>query len=147
MLAITFLSLTRGGMNFLRAINLLCRMAGLLGILASAILIAPGPVGATPAVEYTNPLAAQRADPQIFKHTDGYYYLTATVPAYDRIVLRRATTLQGLATAPEATIWQRHTSGDMGAHIWAPEIHFINGKWYVYFAAAPANDVWRIRMW
>jgi len=117
------------------------------GIMASAILFVPGPAGATPAVEYTNPIAAQRADPHIFKHTDGYYYFTATVPAYDRIVLRRATTLQGLATATETTIWQKHASGDMGAHIWAPEIHFINGKWYIYFAAAPANDQWRIRMW
>ena len=44
-------------------------------------------------------------------------------------------------------IWKKHTSGDMGAHIWAPEIHFIDGKWYVYFASAPANDVWKIRMW
>jgi GH43 family beta-xylosidase len=27
----------------------------------------------------------------------------------------------------------------MSAHIWAPEIHFIAGKWYVYFAAARAD--------
>ena len=77
----------------------------------------------------------QRADPHIFKHTDGYYYFTATVPQYDRIVLRRATTLQGWRRAAETVIWRRHTSGEMGAHIWAPEIHFINGRWYIYFAA------------
>ncbi|MDH2430522.1 family 43 glycosylhydrolase [Sphaerisporangium sp. TRM90804] len=124
------------------------RVLGVLGLLVAALLgVLAVPAQASPAVQYTNPIAAQRADPHVFRHTDGYYYLTATVPAYDRIVLRRATTLQGLASAPETTIWQRHTSGDMGAHIWAPEIHFINGRWYVYFAAAPANDVWRIRMW
>ncbi|MFG3556879.1 family 43 glycosylhydrolase [Micromonospora sp. NPDC047557] len=106
-----------------------------------------GPAYAAPAVSYTNPLANQRADPHIFRHTDGYYYLTATVPQYDRIVLRRATTLQGLATAAETTIWNRHTSGEMGAHIWAPEIHFINNRWYVYFAAGRTDDVWRIRMY
>ena len=33
----------------------------------------------------------------------------------------------------------------MGAHIWAPEIHFIDGKWYVYFAAGATNDIWKIR--
>ncbi|MBI0384153.1 glycoside hydrolase family 43 protein, partial [Streptomyces albiflaviniger] len=80
-------------------------------------------------------------------HTDGYYYFTATVPEYDRIVLRRSRTIGGLATAAESVIWKKHTSGDMGAHIWAPEIHFIDGKWYIYFAAAPADDVWKIRMW
>ncbi|MFC4531189.1 family 43 glycosylhydrolase [Sphaerisporangium dianthi] len=120
-------------------------MAALLAMLA--VLLAPGTAHASPAVQYTNPLAAQRADPHIFRHTDGYYYFTATVPQYDRIVLRRATTLQGLATAPETVIWRKHTSGEMGAHIWAPEIHFINGKWYVYFAAGRADDVWRIRMY
>ncbi|MER5646310.1 family 43 glycosylhydrolase [Streptosporangium sp. NPDC002524] len=110
-------------------------------------LLPPGTAHASPAVQYTNPLVTQRADPHIFRHTDGYYYLTATVPEYDRIVLRRATTIQGLASAPETVIWRRHTSGEMGAHIWAPEIHFINGRWYVYFAAGRADDVWRIRMY
>ena len=101
----------------------------------SAGLPAAAPAHAAPAVEYTNPLVNQRADPHIVRHTDGYYYMTATVPEYDRIVLRRATTLQGLSTAAETVIWRRHTSGIMGAHIWAPEIHFIDGRWYVYFAA------------
>lgn len=119
-------------------------MAGVL-ILASVLLAAPA--SASPGVLFTNPLALQRADPHILKHTDGYYYLTATVPEYDRIVLRRATTLQGLATAPETVIWRRHTTGEMAAHIWAPEVHHINGRWYVYFAAGRSDDVWRIRMY
>jgi GH43 family beta-xylosidase len=100
---------------------------------------------ASPAVNFTNPVATQRADPHIFKHTDGFYYFTATVPAYDKIVMRRATTLQGLSTAAETTIWTKHTSGEMGAHIWAPEIHFIDGKWYIYFTAGSSNDIWKIR--
>ncbi|MEV0227039.1 family 43 glycosylhydrolase [Streptomyces sp. NPDC050704] len=102
-------------------------------------------VPASPAVTFTNPIAEQRADPHIFKHTDGYYYFTATVPAYDKIVMRRATTLQGLSTAAETTIWTKHASGEMGAHIWAPEIHFIDGKWYIYFTAGSSNDIWKIR--
>ncbi|MFF4173261.1 family 43 glycosylhydrolase [Streptomyces sp. NPDC001744] len=102
-------------------------------------------VPASPGVTYTNTLAEQRADPHIWKHTDGFYYFTATVPAYDRVVLRRATTIQGLSTAVETTIWTKHASGAMGAHIWAPEIHFIDGRWYVYFAAGDAGDVWKIR--
>jgi GH43 family beta-xylosidase len=119
-------------------------------VLAAVTCVAGLPVpqaGATPAVRYSNPIAEQRADPHIFKHTDGFYYFTATVPEYDRIVLRRATTIQGLASAPETVIWRKHSSGDMAAHIWAPEIHFINGKWYVYFAAGRSDDIWRIRMW
>ncbi|MGW1269571.1 family 43 glycosylhydrolase [Streptomyces sp. NPDC002491] len=117
--------------------------AAFTGLGAPAQAAAPG----SPAVTYTNPIAEKRADPHIFKHTDGYYYFTATVPEYDRIVLRRATTIQGLSTAPEVTIWTKHASGVMGAHIWAPEIHFIDGKWYVYFAAGSTSDVWAIRMY
>lgn len=127
------------------------RRRGLLTAVAALVVLSVGmPVPATagpvsPAATFTNPIAQQRADPHIYKHTDGFYYYTATVPAYDRIVLRRATTLQGLATAPESTIWTKHAGGEMGAHIWAPEIHFIDGKWYVYFAAASSSDPWAIR--
>lgn len=87
-------------------------------------------------VNLRNPLIEQRADPFIYKHTDGYYYFTGSVPEYDRIELRRAQTLEGLIDAEKVTIWVKHSTGLMSANIWAPEIHFIDGKWYVYFAAA-----------
>lgn len=53
---------------------------------------------------YTAPLIIQRADPYIYKHTDGYYYFTASVPSYDRIEIRRARTLEGLAHAAPRTV-------------------------------------------
>lgn len=100
---------------------------------------------------YPNPFIDQRADPQVMRHHDGRYYFTATVPTYDRIILRSASTFAGLRGAEERTIWTRHQSGPMGSHIWAPEIHHVDGAWYVYFAAGDAGDrtadVWRIRMY
>ena len=48
---------------------------------------------------------------------DGTYYFTASVPAYDRIVLRRSDTLAGLADAEETTVWKKHETGHMGDHI------------------------------
>lgn len=97
--------------------------------------------------ELVNPLIEQRADPWCFRHTDGFYYFTATVPEYDRIELRRARTLAGLATAVPRVVWRKHESGPMSYHIWAPEIHVIDGKWYIYFAAGRAEDIWAIRMY
>ena len=47
------------------------------------------------------PFIPQRADPYILHHTDGSYFFTASVPEYDRIVLRRASTLAGLRDAEE----------------------------------------------
>ena len=96
---------------------------------------------------FVNPLVRNRADPHINRHTDGFYYFTATAPEYDRIILRRSRTLRGLSTAAESVIWRKHATGVMGAHIWAPEIHHIDGKWYIYFASAPAEDIWAIRIW
>lgn len=90
---------------------------------------------------YPNPLIEQRADPFIYKHHDGYYYFTASVPAYDRIELRRAKTINQLADAEPVDIWFKHDSGPMSALIWAPEIHFIDSHWYIYFAAAHSPEI------
>ncbi|MGP4062074.1 family 43 glycosylhydrolase [Halobacillus sp. H74] len=95
--------------------------------------------------DYPNPLIEQRADPYIYLHEDGFYYFTASHPLYDRIVLRRASSIEGLPDAEEVVVWEKHESGIMSEHIWAPEIHFIDGKWYIYFAGGEKGDVWAIR--
>lgn len=94
-----------------------------------------------------NPLVEQRADPWVYKHTDGFYYFTGSVPEYDRIVLRRAASLEGLTEASEIVAWKKYEEGAMSKHIWAPELHFINGKWYIYFAAARQDEPFRHRMY
>jgi GH43 family beta-xylosidase len=91
------------------------------------------------------PLITQRADPYVYKHKDGYYYFTASVPAYDAIEIRRSETLLGLSEAAPVTVWRRHDSGPMSKHIWAPELHWIDGRWYLYFAGGEMEDEWRIR--
>ncbi|MBD8069053.1 family 43 glycosylhydrolase [Bacillus sp. PS06] len=88
---------------------------------------------------YRNPIIEQRADPWVYKHTDGYYYFTGSVPEYDRIEVRRSKTIQGLSEASPCVVWRKHDEGLQSANIWAPEIHFIDGKWYIYYAAA-VND-------
>ncbi len=95
--------------------------------------------------KYNDPLALGRADPYVYKHTDGNYYFTATYPAYDRICIRRAATINGITDAEEKVIWRKHEEGVMASHIWAPEIHYIDGKWYIYFAAGESKKIWEIR--
>ncbi len=96
-------------------------------------------------IKYNEPWILQRADPYIYKHFNGKYYFTASVPAYDRIMLRQADSLEGLAAAEETTIWMKHANGPMSEHIWAPELHYLDGKWYVYFAGGEKEDIWKIR--
>ncbi|KUL26808.1 glycoside hydrolase family 43 protein [Actinoplanes awajinensis] len=98
-------------------------------------------------VPTTQPLVSQRADPFITPRVNGTYYFTGSVPEYNRIVVRGADTLAGLTDAAETTIWTRPATGTMAGHIWAPELHRIDGKWYVYFAAGDADDVFRVRIY
>ncbi|MFA9462651.1 MAG: family 43 glycosylhydrolase, partial [Velocimicrobium sp.] len=105
--------------------------------------------------EYTKtPLIEQRADPYVVKGTDGYYYFTASYPVcgtgdgYDRVILRRATTIAGLATAEEVTLWTADTAstGSYFRYIWAPEMHQIGGSWYIFCTASTSSsNVWGIR--
>lgn len=96
-------------------------------------------------LKFNEPWILQRADPFICKGNDGWYYFTASVPAYDGIILRRAKTIAELADAEETYVWKKHDSGIMSEHIWAPEIHYLFGKWYIYFAAGEKENVWNIR--
>ena len=84
------------------------------------------------------PLIEQRADPFIFLK-DGWYYFTASVPAFDLIELRRARSIEELADADPKVVWTKHETEPLSKNIWAPEIHFVDGKWYIYFAAARAD--------
>lgn len=95
----------------------------------------------------TNPVVPQRADPWVYKHTDGFYYFTGSTPAYNRIELMKSTTLQGFAFAEPKVVWRKHDSGPMSQHIWAPELHHWNGKWYIHFAAGRVDAPFDIRMY
>jgi len=95
---------------------------------------------------WNTPFIANRADPFITREGSRWYF-TASVPEYDRIALRAADTLEGLRQAEEKTVWHAHQTGVMSRHIWAPELHRIDGAWYIYFAAGEKEDIWRIRPW
>jgi GH43 family beta-xylosidase len=81
---------------------------------------------------FANPLLPSGADPYSF-YKDGYYYYTHTTG--NRLVLWKTKNIAELATAPKKTIWTPPVGTMYSKEIWAPEIHFIQGKWYMYFAA------------
>lgn len=113
---------------------------------AMLALFAIPPIAAAE-ISFANPLVRQRADPHVTLQPDGWYYYTATVPEYDRIEVRRARSLNELGAADAKVVWRKHASGEMGAHIWAPEMHRIDGKWYIYFTAGRADKIWEIRLY
>lgn len=91
------------------------------------------------------PLIEERADPSITYDKDlGRYYFTASYPVngkggkdgYDRLVIRVADTIEGLADAEEYVIWDESETQNYGQFIWAPELHKIGDSWYFISTAA-----------
>lgn len=91
---------------------------------------------------FTNPLLHSGADPYSF-YKDGYYYYTNTLS--DSIVIRKTKNLAELKTAEHKTIFLPPANTFYSDELWAPEIMFLQNKWYVYFAADDGeNDHHRI---
>ena len=81
---------------------------------------------------FSNPLLPAGADPwSIYK--DGYYYYTHTMG--NRLVIWKTKTLLALNTASQKTVFTPPKGTPYSKQLWAPELHFINNKWYLYFAA------------
>lgn len=81
---------------------------------------------------FHNPLLPGGADPWV-TYKDGYYYYMHTVG--NHLELWKTTNMAKLGEAPHKNIWTPPASGPFSKEIWAPEIHFLQGKWYVYFCA------------
>ncbi|CAH1195540.1 Extracellular exo-alpha-(1-_5)-L-arabinofuranosidase [Paenibacillus allorhizoplanae] len=81
---------------------------------------------------FTNPIIDNGADPWVTTK-DGTYYYTHTTG--NSIRVWKSKTLTGLADAEYKDVWFPPTSGPNTSNIWAPELHFIAGKWYIYYAA------------
>jgi GH43 family beta-xylosidase len=114
-------------------------------LLLTCLILAACGASSAAGISFDNPLLRHRADPHAFIHTDGQYYFTATAAEWDRIEIRRTRDLNALDSAQTKVIWRRHESGPMSRHIWAPEIHHIDGKWYVYFTASRVDAKWEVR--
>ena len=95
--------------------------------------------------QWPNPFIEQRADPFILLHEEWYYFI-ASVPEYDRLEIRRATTIGELAHARPVVVWHKPDKGPMSKLIWAPELHNVNGKWYIYFAASHTQALDKLNM-
>ena len=86
----------------------------------------------SPRATFTNPLLSSGADPwSIYKN--GYYYYTHT--AGDRLMIWKTKSIAQLNTAEKTTVFIPPPGTSYSKQLWAPEIHNINDRWYIYFAA------------
>jgi GH43 family beta-xylosidase len=83
-------------------------------------------------VAHAAPLLPSGPDPWIAQR-DGVYYYMHTLG--DRIALWKTTDIQKLADASPVVVWRPPAAGPDSTSIWAPELHFLDGKWYLYYTA------------
>lgn len=88
------------------------------------------------AAAVTNPLLPGGPDPFVVRD-GGWYYYTAT--RGDRLAIRRTRHLARLAQAPETVVWRPPARGPNARSIWAPELHRIDGRWFLYYSASSSE--------
>ena len=85
---------------------------------------------------YQNPIIPKSgADPWTIFHNGNYYYMNS---CGNCIRLWVTPDISDVKNAPCKTIWVPTDSANM-FDLWAPEIHYIDNKWYVYYAADDGN--------
>lgn len=82
---------------------------------------------------FFNMIMQDGADPWVYKHTDGFYYFTKTTG--ENVTVWKSPNLTTLDTGAKKVI-------PTGGHgIWAPELHYIRGAWYIYYAMDDGDNV------
>lgn len=114
--------------------------------IAIALMLAVGaltPAAGASAVgepTFVNPLVPDAADPTM-EYYNGNYYLVATT--WDnRVVMRKAATLDGLRTTKPIVVYS-DTNAGRNANMWAPELKRLNGpsgwRWYLMYTMGTAG--------
>ncbi|WP_222851988.1 glycoside hydrolase family 43 protein [Cyclobacterium plantarum] len=78
---------------------------------------------------FTNPIR-NGADPWVFQKGEDYYYCASSGGG---IAVSRSSKLTDHGALQK--VWDAPDKGWNSANIWAPELHFIAGHWYIYYAA------------
>lgn len=108
--------------------KLLIGLIGLMLVMSTA---------AQPAATFTNPLLPMGPDPYSF-YKDGYYYYTNSLG--NRLDIWKTKSLADLKTAERKTIYTPPKGTMYSKNLWAPEILYLQGKWYAYYAADDGNN-------
>lgn len=86
---------------------------------------------------FKNPIAAHGADPYLIKHGDIYYYCHSIG---NGVAVRKCTDIYKIEDSQSTVVYKAPISGDYSKEYWAPELHLINGEWYIYVAADDGDN-------
>ena len=93
---------------------------------------------------YTNPiLPTPSADPWVVQHAGIWYALLVSGRT---LQLRASPLLSEISKVEPITIWRAPKSGLLSKNIWAPEMHFLDGRWFIYLTGDDGDND-NHRMW
>jgi len=96
----------------------------------------------SPADTFHNPLLPTGPDPWVVTYKGYYFYMNTTG---SDLTVWKTRDITDLAHAEKKVVWTPPTDGPYSKEIWAPELHRLDGGWYIYFAAdAGKNESHRI---
>jgi len=76
----------------------------------------------------------------------GGFYFYSESRNCRHIYIRKSRTIDSIGKDPGVRVWSAPTSGSNSDNVWAPELHLIDGKWFIYYAADDGRNE-NHRMW
>ena len=86
-----------------------------------------------PSGDQTHVLISDGEDPWVVSQEGSLYYCSVD-RTKRKILVSRFSALQEMATAPLVEVWPKDTATPEYLEIWSPELQFLDGSWYIYFA-------------
>jgi GH43 family beta-xylosidase len=87
---------------------------------------------------WTNPINTKGGSDPFVVYSGGYYYLMTTT--WTDVEMARASTIAGLKTATRKVVYST-TTASRCCNVWAPEVHYFDGAWYIYYTAGESADL------
>ncbi|KAA5545414.1 sulfatase-like hydrolase/transferase [Roseiconus nitratireducens] len=92
---------------------------------------------ALPSSEFVNPIG-EGADPWVVRDPNAERYLWCFSEGNRGIAIHTSESLTSLGK--KHIVWTAPEEGRYSKEIWAPELHFLDGRWHVYFAASDGRN-------
>lgn len=87
---------------------------------------------------FTNPIAPSSADPWVIRRGGEYFY-TKTTGGDIRVF--RSTDLTTIDRPDNGrVVWRPEAGRPWSRNLWAPELHRLDDRWYIYFAADDGDN-------
>ncbi len=84
-----------------------------------------------------NPVAPNGHDPWVIRQDGLYYYCYSHRGA---IWVNSSDRLQDAVQFKGTRVWRPERGKSWSRELWAPELHFLQGRWYIYVAADDGNN-------